>query len=224
MTFLKVCFLIFVKDLKDEIRKKENILASLFFGLLSVVLFHFAVDSTEIDLSKDGSGLLWLIIIFAGTIFMQNLFKKEEENGTFYALILAPVDRAAVYLGKFAVSFLFLLILEFFLFALSFFFFNFPVLKSFFWLLLILCSINAGFSALGTLISSLTVNQKGSFILYPLLLYPLLFPLFIAAVSLTQRFIKAQLSFSEPWLRLVILFDIIFLTVSSLLFELITEE
>lgn len=224
MNFLKVIFFVFIKDIKDELRRKENILSSLFFLLLSLVLIHFAVDMTSIDLSKEGAGLMWLIIIFAGTIFMQNIFRKEEENGVFLALLLAPVDRAAIYLAKFFVSFIFLTILEVFLFFLSFFFFGAAVFDSPLQLLILAIGVNVGFSALGTLISSLLINQKGSSILYPLLLYPLLFPLFAAAAALTQSTLKSSLAFSDPWLRLIILFDIIFLAVSSMLFESAVEE
>lgn len=224
MNFIKTLFFIFSKDSVEELRRKESIFSSLFFALLSLILFHYSVDGTSIEISKESAGLLWLIIVFAGTIFTQNIFKKEEENGTFFALLLAPVDRAAVFLGKFAVSFVFLLILELFLLFLSFFLLNLQFFDSFWWLLIIFLGVNAGFSSLGTLISSLLINQKGSSILYPLLLYPLLVPLFMAAVTTTQKAIKSDLSFSEPWLRLIILFDIIFIAVSSLIFESAAEE
>jgi heme exporter protein B len=224
MNFIKVVILVFMKDIKDELRRKENILSSLFFALLSLVLFHFSVDMTSIDLSKEGAGLMWLIIIFAGTIFIQNIFRKEEENGVFLALLLAPVDRAAIYLAKFLVCFVFLAILEVFLFVLSFFFFGAAVFDSPLQLTVVALAVNIGFSALGTLISSLLMNQKGSSILYPLLLYPLLFPLFAAAATLTQLSIKSSLAFSDPWLRLIILFDMIFLGTSSMLFESVVED
>lgn len=224
INFVKVIILVFVKDLKDELRRKENILSSLFFALLSLVLFHFSVDMTSIDLSKEGAGIIWLIIIFAGTIFMQSIFRKEKENGVFLALLLAPVDRAAIYLAKFLVCFVFLAILELFLFVLSFFLLGVAVFDFSLQLMIVATAVNVGFSALGTLTSSLLMNQQGSSILYPLLLYPLLFPLFVAAVSLTQLSMKSSLKFSDPWLRLVILFDIIFLAISSILFESAVEE
>lgn len=224
MSFFNVLFSIFVKDFKDEIRRKENIFSSFFFALLSLVLFHFAVDVTSIEISKEGSGLLWLIIIFAGTIFISNIFKKEEENGTFYALLLAPVDRFAIYLGKFLVSLIFLLILEIFLFILFVFFFNISLFTYPFSLLILLVLVNVGFSSLGTLISSLLVNQKSSTLLYPLLLYPLLFPLFLAAIVLTESLLKNELSFSNVWLSGIIFFDILFFAVSIILFEFSMEE
>lgn len=224
MSFFNVLITVIMKDFKDEIRRKENIFTSFFFALLSLVLFHFAVDVTSMEISKEGSGLLWLIIIFAGTIFISNIFKKEEENGTFYALLLAPVDRFAIFLAKFFVTLIFLLILEIFLFILFLFFFNISLFTYPFSLLFLLVLVNIGFSSLGTLISSLLVNQKSSALLYPLLLYPLLIPLFLAAIVLTESLLEHELSLFNVWLRGIILFDILFFVVSIILFEFSVEE
>ncbi|MCX7829712.1 MAG: heme exporter protein CcmB [Acidobacteria bacterium] len=224
MMFFKVLFLIFWKDIRDEIRRKENLFASLFFAVLSLLLFHFSIDSSDFNFSEQWIGFFWLIVIFAGTIFMQNIFKKEEENGTFFALLLAPVDRSAVYLAKFLVCCVFLVFLEFFLFLLSFFFFNLQFFDSFMEFLFIASLVNIGFSALGVLVSSLLTNLKGLSILYPLLLYPLLFPLFMAAINVTRFLMNSSLALSNEWLRLIILFDIIFLVASSVLFESAVED
>jgi heme exporter protein B len=224
MRFLSVAALIFKKDLKEELRRKENILASFFFAFLSLVLFHFSLDQTMIDLSQNGSGLIWLIVLFAGSLFMGNIFKKEEENGTFYALLLAPADRGSIFLGKFLANLIFLTVLEFFLLFLAFIFLNVPIFNSFFPLIAVFVLVNIGYSALGTLISALLVHERGASLLYPLLLYPLLVPLFMAATTLTGLAISSTAVFDSPWLRLLLLFDILFFTAGILLFEYAVEE
>jgi len=224
MRFLSIVMLILKKDLKDEFRRKENILASFFFAFLSLVLFHFSLDPTMVDLSQSGSGLLWLIVIFAGSLFMGNIFKKEEENGTFYALMLAPGDRSALFLGKFLANLVFLIMLEVFLLFLAFVFLNVPVLSSPFGIPLIFIFVDIGYASLGTLISALLVGERGASILYPLLLYPLLIPLFMAATTLTGLAVAKQPVFDSPWLRLVILFDILFVAAGTILFEYAVEE
>jgi heme exporter protein B len=224
MKFISIAVLILKKDLREELRRKENILASFFFAFLSLVLFHFSLDPTMVDISQNGSGLLWLIVLFAGSLFMGNIFRKEEENGTFYALLLAPADRGSIYLGKFLANLIFLVVLEFFLLFLAFIFLNVPIFNSFLPLLFTFFLVDIGYSALGTLISALLVHERGAALLYPLLLYPLLVPLFMAATTLTGLAISSQPVFDSPWLRLLLLFDILFLTAGLLLFEYAVEE
>ena len=224
MKFIDITLVILKKELKDEFRRKENILASFFFAFLSLVLFHFSLDPAAVDLSQNGSGLLWLIILFAGSLFMGNIFRKEEENGSFYALLLAPADRGAIFLGKFLINLIFLAVLELFLLSLAFIFLNVPVFDNFFSICLTFLLVNIGYSALGTLISALLVHERGGALLYPLLLYPLLVPLFMAATTLTGLAISSKPVFDSPWLRLLLLFDILFLTAGILLFEYAVEE
>ncbi|MGA9752837.1 MAG: heme exporter protein CcmB, partial [Acidobacteriota bacterium] len=85
MKFFRAVGLIFLKDFKEEIRRKENIAASFLFAFLSLVLFAFALDPTRVDMRQTGSGLLWLIILFAGSLFMGASFRKETETGTLLA-------------------------------------------------------------------------------------------------------------------------------------------
>ncbi len=224
MRYLNIIFLVLKKELKDEFRRKEGIVSSFFFALISLVLFHFSLESDVGDISKSGAGLLWLIILFAGTLFISASFKKEEENGTFYALLLAPVDRGAIYLAKFLSNLILLTLLESFLLFISYFFLNIPIFNSFLSISLVFFLVSIGFSALGTLISALLINERGTAVLYPLLLYPILIPLFMGGVNLTNEAINSKDIASDPWLHLIILFDILFLTVSTLLFESAVEE
>jgi heme exporter protein B len=224
MRFLRAVGLIFLKDFKEEIRRKENIAASFLFAFLSLVLFAFALDPTRVDMRQTGSGLLWLIILFAGSLFMGASFRKETETGTLLALLLCPADRSAIYIGKFLVNLVFLLILEALLLLFAFLFLDFRVAGALPSLALAWFGVTVGYAALGTLFAALVAQTHGGQVIYPILLFPVLVPLLIAAASLTQEAVSRGISLQNQWLRLVLLFDILFLTASTFLFEYAVEE
>lgn len=224
MRFFSAAILIMMKDLKEEVRRKENILASLFFSFISLVLLHFSVGGMTADMTQAGPGILWLITIFAGSLFMGNIFRKEEENGTFCALLIAPSDSGSIFLGKFLANFVFLSLLESFLLFLAFILTGFPLHRGTPALAGVFILVNLGYSAAGTIISALVAREKGAALIYPILLYPLLVPLFIAAVSLTNLAVTGGAILYSPWLRLVVLFDILFFNAGLILFEFAAEE
>ncbi len=224
MKYLRVAGLIFMKDFREEIRRKENMASSILFAFLSLVLFAFALDPTRVNLNETGGGLLWLLIFFGGSIFMAASFRKETENGTLSALLLIPCDRSAIYLGKFLANLLFLLVLDALVMALAFFFLDYrmgthPLILAFVWL-----AVSIGYAAVGTLFAALLAHLRGGEVLYPILLFPILIPLFIAAATLTQQATSPGFSWDNHWLRLVLLFDILFFTASMVLFESAVEE
>ena len=224
MNYLRVVALIFTKDFREELRRKENVLSALLFAFLSLVLFAFALDPTRVDLNQTGSGLLWLIVLFAGSLFMGASFRKEMENGTLQALLLTPTDRSAIFLGKFLVNLVFLLFLEALILFFAFLLLNFrpgPALGP---LALAWIAVTVGYAALGTLFSALIANVHGGQVIYPILLFPVLIPLFIAAATLTQDALAGTMTLGSQWLRLVALFDTLFVTASLFLFEYAVEE
>jgi heme exporter protein B len=224
MNWFRVAALLFMKDFREEVRRKESAASSLLFALLSLVLFAFALDPTRINLNTSGSGLLWLIILFAGSIFMGASFRKETENGTIYALLLSPCDRSAIYAAKFLVNLVFILLLEVFVLLLAAFFLDFrpgPGLPA---LVVVWIAVSVGYSAVGTLFSALMSRLRGGEIIYPILLFPILIPLFIGAATLTQSVLMPDFSWSDHWLRLILLYDILFLAACTALFEYAVEE
>lgn len=224
MKFLRSAFLVFGKEMREETRRKESFLASFFFSFISIVLFHFSLDLTGADLSREGAGFLWLIVLFAGSLFTGNSFRKEEENGTFQALLLAVSDAGAIFLGKYLANFFFMTLLGLFLLFLSGTLLNMPVWKELSPLVFVFTLVNAGYSSLATMISALLSKEKGSAFLYPLVLYPLLVPLFMAAAALTGTAMASGPLLGSPWLRLLILFDILFFVACLLLFDFVAEE
>jgi heme exporter protein B len=224
VNYLRVVALIFAKDFREEIRRKETLVSSLLFAFLSLVLFAFALDPTQVDLNQTGSGLLWIIILFAGSLFMGVSFKKEMENGTLQALLLSPVDRSAIFLAKFLVNLVFLLSLEALLLVFSFLLLNFRTGSALVPLALSWFAVTVGYAALGTLFSALIAHVRGGQVIYPILLFPMLIPLLIAAATLTQDALAGRPVLGSQWLRLVLLFDTLFVTASVFLFEYAVEE
>ena len=224
MRLLRSALIVFGKEIREEARRKESFLASFFFSFISIVLFHFSLDLTGADLSREGSGLLWLIILFAGSLFTGNSFRKEEENGTFQALLLAVSDSGAIFLGKYLANLAFMTSLGFFLLFLSGALLDMPVRNALLPLAFVFTLVNAGYSSLATMISALLSKEKGSALLYPLVLYPLLVPLFMAAAALTGTAMASGPLLESPWLRLLVLFDILFFVACMLLFEYAAEE
>lgn len=224
MNYWRAVWMLFAKDFREEVRRKENLAASFFFAFLALVLFYFSVDPTRVDLGQSGAGLLWLVILFAGNLFMGNTFRKETETGTLQALLLAPVDRSAIYLGKFLVNLAFLLMLEALILIFAFILLAMPVGEHLGWLAVVWFLVSIGYSAVGTLLSSLVAQIRGGHVLFPLLAFPVLIPLLIAASSLTQDVMIGQAARSVRWLQLVGLFDTIFLVAPLFLFEYAIEE
>jgi len=222
--FLRVAWEVFRKDFREELRRKENIASSFFFAFLSLVLFSFSLDPSLVDLPRTGGGLLWLIVLFAGSLFMGNIFRKETENGTLQGLLLCPVDRGAIFLGKYLVNLLFLLLLEILLWLFAYLLLDIRPGGRLLDLAVVWVAVSVGYAALGTLFAALIVQVRGGQVIYPILLFPVLIPLFMAAVSLTRRVVSGHGVWDSPWLRLTVLFDILFFTASLVLFDFAVEE
>ncbi len=223
-SFIRVTFQIFRKDFREELRRKENIASSFFFAFLSLILFSFALDPTLVDFKKTGAGLLWLVVLFAGSLFMGNSFRKETENGTLQGLLLAPVDRSAIFLGKFLVNLCFLLALEALLWLFAYILLDVHPGEHILQLITVWFAVSVGYASLGTLFAALIVQVRGGQVIYPILLFPVLIPLFMAAVSLTQSVLAGHEILGSHWLRLTALFDILFFTASLILFDFAVEE
>jgi len=223
-SYLRVAWLVFRKDFTEELRRRESLFSAVFVALLSVVLFRFALDETLVRFDQTGGGLLWLVALFAGSLFMGNVFRKETESGTLDALLLCPVDRSAVFLGKVFVNMVFLVILGLFLWALAFLFLDLRPQGGFGAVLGVWALVSVGYAVLGTLFAALVTPLRGGAMIYPVLLFPVLTPLFMGAVRLTDLAIRGEELLKSPWLRLIGGFDILFFIVALALFEPAVED
>ena len=216
---------IFRKDLLVELRTKDSFNSMLFFGVIVLVIFNFALASTRESIRSAVPGILWVAFAFSGTLGLNRLFAAEKENSCLQGLLMIPVDRGVIYLGKMMAATVFMLISEIVIFILSLVFFNLTVWKEIPWLILIFLIGTLGFTAVGTLLSAIAVNTKMREVLLPLILFPVILPILINAVEATSIVLNT-LDYGALRLPLAIMsaFTIVFVTIAYLLFEHVLED
>jgi heme exporter protein B len=214
------------KDLLLELRTKESVPAMTLFTLTVYVLFHFGLDRDSLD-GELAAGVLWVTLLLAAVIGVTRLFAAEREQGGIDALLLAPVDRTALFLAKASALFLFLAAVEI------------VAVPAFGLLLLgpglggtlpelpaILLLANFGLAAVGALVAALAAETRARELIVPLLLLPLLVPLLIAGAQATEPFLR-QVQGPEDlgrWLGLLTLYDVVFVLVSVAVFDFLLED
>ena len=213
------------KDFTVELKTRELFVSMFIFAVLVILIFIFSVDLSIINSNQVGPGVLWVAILFSGTIGLNRSFMLEKENQCIQGLLLAPIDRSAIYFGKMISNLAFLLIMEAFILPIFMIFFNVDIISNIFPLLFVILIGTIGFSALGTLLSSLSANLKTREIMLPILLYPLMVPIAIASVKMTSHVLMGEeLSSVMKWVGLTLCFDIIFIGVSIMTIDHILEE
>lgn len=221
---LRTAATILWKDLRIEMRTRDAIGAALVFSLLTMVIFNFALDANTPEMRRLAAGFFWVAFAFSGTLALNRSFALEKESGAGRALIFAPVDPAGVYLGKFFANALFLLATQIIVLPAFIVFFDASIVPERWWALVasfLLGSI--GFSAVGTLFSAVASNTRMRELMLPLLFLPVAVPALIGSVETTAFALGASDSASF-WFRLLIVYDIVFVTVSLLIFEFALEE
>jgi heme exporter protein B len=225
MAFLRHCGWLLRKDLLLELRRRESLLAMFFFGVLLLFIFHFALDLEAEKTAAMAPGLLWLAVVFCGTLGLMQLFQPERESRCLEALLLSPIDRAAIYLSKVLFNLLLMALLEIVVLPLFWVLFNLTAWDRLPFMFLYGLLGTIGFCVLGTLFSALTLGARGREILLPLLLLPLMIPVVLATIRGMETILRAgDFSESLPWLHLLIGFDVIFATAGILVFDWVVES
>ena len=211
------------KDALSELRTKEIVFSVLVFTLLVIVVFNFAFGSSQEVMNRVAPGILWVTFTFAGVLSLNRSFIPEKEEGCLEGLMICPVSRDAIYVGKMLSSLLFMLVIEAAALPIFALLFNLPVLSLQIVTITILTTI--GFVAVGTLFSALAVNTKAREMVLPVLFLPIVVPLIIAAVQSSGLALSGE-SWGRlsSWLQLIAAFDVIFIVVSFLIFSFIIEE
>lgn len=212
------------KDLTLELRSRERVVSMLTFAVLVAVVFSFAVDPTVRARTIAGA-MLWVTVLFAGMLGLGRSFSMEHEQDALAGVLLAPVDRGAVYLGKFLANLLLLLVTELVVFPVYGLFFQLSYWRALPSIALVVVLASVGFMALGTLFSAMAANTRLGETMLPVLLLPLLIPVVIYAAGSTQRLLVgrplAELSGS---VRMLLAFDLIFLILCTLVFGAVVED
>ena len=220
---LAVIWAIGRKDLLLETRNKDIIVAVSAFALLVLMVFTFAIDINQVNAKLTGPGILWASIAFAGVTGLNRAFALELEGNTLEALMLAPISRDLIYVGKMFGNFLFLTASQIIVVPIFAVLFNLAVLR---WEMLVISLLTTiGFSAIGTLFAAMSMRVRAREVMLPLLFLPVVTPLIMAAVESTSHVVNDG-SWPEiaQWIQLALAFDIAFIVISAFIFQQILEE
>ncbi|MFQ5989943.1 MAG: heme exporter protein CcmB [Candidatus Methylomirabilales bacterium] len=225
MSFLALAGQILRKDLRIEARSREGLNTLLFFSALLVFLFRFALGPTEAQVRQGAPGILWFAFILTGLWGMTRAFQIERENDCLEALQLVPGDLGGIYLGKVLGGCCLMVATELAILGMFGLFFHLDVWPALGPLLPVLLLGTLGFVAVGTLFAAITAHLKAREVLLPLLLFPLMVPVLLAASRLTELALAGESLAAEPhWLRLLVIFDIVFVVLGYLTFPFVMEE
>lgn len=223
---LRAAWLIAMKDLRVELRHRELLFTVLFFAIACVLVFAFALTRGERPPSQVTAGVLWVTIAFAGTLALGRTFERERQSETLRALLLAPIERTAVYLGKLLTVVMLLLAVVVVLVPLIGVFFGAPILRAPLHLAGLILTGVVGFAAVGTLFAAMLLRLDSRDVLLPVLLYPMTVPVIVGGVLGTAALFAAEPDFgmAGQWLTLLVFFDAVFLTVALWTFAPVMTE
>ncbi len=225
MSYLRAVLLVAGKDLRVELRSREQAVTLLFFALLVLVVFNFAFDFTVIDFATLGPGVLWVAFMFSGVLAIGRSFQIEREQDRIEGIRLAPIDRSAFYLGKVAATVLFMTAVQSVLVPVAVVMFNFRFSGRIALAILALVLNTIGFAAVGTLFAAMTTSTRRAELLLPLLLFPAAVPVALAAVKTTTHLLAGRpFAAYAHWVQMSAAYDVIFLAAAVLLFDYVLED
>ena len=222
-SFLKATLAVTWKDLAAEFRSRELFSAMLVFSLLVILIFNFALELDITTRQSVTAGVLWVTFAFAGTLGLNRSMAVEKDRGCLDGLLLAPVDRAAIYFGKVISNLVFMLIVEAIVVPVYSFLYNVNLFNAGLLLVILLGSI--GYIAVGTLLASMAIQARTRDVLLPILLFPVAVPILIAAVKASEGFLTGS-DFATIYapLSLLIGYDVIFIAIAFMVFDYVVEE
>jgi heme exporter protein B len=207
--FLRQVWTIAAKDLHSELRTKEAWNASIAFSVVILLLFSFAFDPSSEQIQEFSGGLLWMTYAFAGALVLNRSFAREVQNDCLDALIASPVSSAALFAGKALANFAMLYAVELVSLPVFVLFYNVPWKAAQLWPMLLVLALGTwALTVIGTLFSALTVNLRLRELMLPTLVYPMMIPALIAAITVTTNVLAGNPA--GLGVRLLAAFDIIF--------------
>ncbi len=223
MRFIRKVFAIVAKDVAAELHTREILSAMLVFSLLALFVFSFALDLRGAMARAAAPGVLWATAAFAGILGLSRSLAREQQTGCIDGLLLAPVDRSAIFFGKALGNLIFMVVIEVALLPLFSALFDVPLLQP--EVLAVTALGTVGYAAAGTLLAAIAVNTRAREVMLPVLLLPLAFPALIAAVQATGELLEGStLADVGGWVRLLVVYDLLILAVSMLTFGYVVEE
>lgn len=219
--FLRTVWLVTRKDLLIEIRSREIIYTTLFFAVSCVLVFAFGFVRDGRPVEDAAAGILWIAIAFSGTLALGRAFERERQSETLRALMMAPVDRPALYVGKLIGVLMLLAVVEAIVVPLVALMFQAPMFAHPVLMAGLLASGTIGFAAVGTLFAAMLVRARSRDVLLPILLYPITIPVIIGGVRGTAALLQTDvdLPMATTWLSMLVFFDVVFITLALWTFE-----
>ncbi len=220
-SFAGAVWLIARKDLTVEVRSREIAYTTLFFAVSCLLVFAFALVRDGRAPEEAAAGVLWVAIAFAGTLALGRTFERERQAETLRALLLAPIPRPAIYVGKLCGIVGLLIAAEVVIVPLVTLLFQANLLSHLAWLAGILLTGTIGFASVGTLFAAMLVRARSRDVLLPVLLYPVTVPVIIAGVRGTAALMAPEFDDAVAgfWLALLLTFDTVFVTLALWTFE-----
>lgn len=220
--FLRAVYGIALKDLQAELRSRELLSLMLIFALLSLLIFSFALELDRIAREESISGVLWVTVAFASIIGLNRSLTLEREQGSLDAMLIAPIQRAAIFVGKLVGNFLFALIVGALLIPIAALLYNLPALSP--WLIGALVLGTLGLSSIGTLLATMTAQTRTRESLLPIVMLPLALPIVLTAVRATTGILSGQPSGDWlAWLQLLAFVDAVYFAACFVMFEFVVE-
>ena len=222
-SFWKAMWAIVWKDISAEWRSRELLISMLVFSLLIIFIFNFALDLNPKILQDVTGGVLWSTFAFAGTLGLNRSMSVEKDRGCLDGLLLAPVDRSAIYFGKVIANLIFMLTIEFILLPLFAIFHTVDLFN--FGLVVVILLGSVGYVVVGTIFASMSVQARTRDVLLPILQFPVVLPVIISAVQASTYFLQDQpMDLIWPHINLLIAFNLIYIALSYMLFDFVVEE
>ena len=221
MRFIRDVWTVTRKDLLIETRTREIVLTTMFFALACVMVFAFGFVREGRPVQDAAAGILWIAIAFSGTLALGRAFERERQGETLRALLISPIDRPALYLGKLLGILILLAAVELLVVPMVALMFQAPLFDYPLLMLGLLAAGTVGFAAVGTLFAAMLVRARSRDVMLPVLLYPLTVPVIIAGVRGTAALLQpeADQPMARMWLAMLLFFDVVFVTISLWTFE-----
>ena len=222
-TWLSTAWVLVWKDLVQEWRSRDVLTSMFAFAVLSLFIFNYALELSPIDRAEIAPGLIWVVMVFAGTLGLNRSFAAEQDQGSFEGLMMAVPELSVIYLAKMITNLLMMFGLAILVIPIYSLLYNQSLFDLRFFGILMLGVW--GYSAAGTLISSMTVQTRMRDLLLPVLLFPLLLPVNMAVVKSGSAIIAVSaVPEFQSWINLLLVYDVIMTVVSIMVFEYVIRE
>lgn len=213
------------KDIITELRTKELFSSMLVFALLVIVIFNFAFGFSAELLDLAAPAMLWISFTFAGVLGLSRSFALEKEGNAIIGMLLTPTDRSLIYAGKMISNTIFVFLVGLLMVPMFILFFNYNFLSTLVPLIPVIFLGSIGFVSVGTLFSAMALNTKLREVMLPILLFPIIIPVIVSAVKLSEQVLDGNSLLAASFsLKLLVSFDIIFLTACAVIFEYVIDE